>query len=246
MNGAMTRASAHARRRGMSLIELLVAMSIMGIVSTMLIGGWFALGNSYSYTVRSDKARDVARQAISRMEREIRDAQNRDNSTEQTIVRARPFFIVLYTTFNDAQNEDPALRPRLVMYRLYSDGELWRFHDADADGALEGVSYNQPADHTWADLTLFSLSEQTSGEGAQLMCTSVVNGVVLTAGLPTPLFHYNSYAEDGEIEQSHMVFPATERAGIVAVQTDLLVDLNPKRSPVYTHLTTTAQLRNQR
>jgi len=62
----------HTRQRGITLVELLVAMAIMGVVSAMLLTGWFALTESYSYTVKSADARDSGRQAIARVQREIR------------------------------------------------------------------------------------------------------------------------------------------------------------------------------
>jgi hypothetical protein len=39
---------------------------------------------------------------------------------------------------------------------------------------------------------------------------------------------------------------STNRGSVIAVQIHLLVDLNPRHSPVYIDLVTTAQLRNQR
>ena len=59
---------------------------------------------------------------------------------ETAIARARPYYIVLYTTFNRGGNDARTTPPRLVMYRLYSIdgiGELWRFQYLDDSGTIE-------------------------------------------------------------------------------------------------------------
>ena len=61
----MTRAT-HSRQSGMTLIELLVSMVIMGVLSAMILGSWFALSKAYSFTSRTNKQRDVANLAIAR------------------------------------------------------------------------------------------------------------------------------------------------------------------------------------
>ena len=229
---------------GISLIELLIAMGIMSIISAMILMSWFALSNSYSYSVTSNKARDNARQAIARVEREVRDAESHPNTSEVALVRARPRWIVVSTTFNDGLNTNPNTLPRLVMYRLYPDGELWRFQDADRDGVIAGVNMS-PID-LWPAPNSFSVAEQTNGEGRTLLVKDVVNDKVPTTASPTPLFRYSLYESDGSLVQDTSVVGSTQRARVVAAQINLMVDVNPQRSPVYTEFQTTAQLRNQR
>ena len=45
---------------GVTLIELLVSMIIMGIISTMIILVWSSLQSSYSYTVSAAQSRSTA------------------------------------------------------------------------------------------------------------------------------------------------------------------------------------------
>jgi len=190
---------------------------------------------------------------MSRMEREIRDAENRRDIAEVAILRARPWFVVLYTTFNKDGNDFLGTKPRLVMYRLYSDGELWRYHDADGDNILElrpGVSMEY-TNETWPGLSS-NTTERVTGEGAQLMTDDVVNMKVSSvSGLPsttnpTPLFRYSYYNTDGSLSLDYSVTGTNYRQRIKSVEIHLLVDTNPEQSPVYTNLKTTAQLRNQR
>ena len=135
--------TAHQRQRGMSLIELLAGIAIMSVVTTMILMGWFSLQKSYSYSVRSNVQRDSARQALSRMQREIRDAEARPlPNVDPAIYRARPFWVAVYTTFNVYKTASPTpqlntnagLAPHMVMYRLYDDDEIWRFDDLNNNG----------------------------------------------------------------------------------------------------------------
>ena len=227
-------------QRGMSLIELLMAMSISVIIGGMIILSWWALSNSYANTVKRSKATDKSRLAVARMERELRDSEQPEASVaEVAITRARPFYVVIYTSFNMPGNDDYAnTEPRLVMYRLYSDKELWRFYDANDNGSIDGVSISLENN--------FPLSEQANGEGGQMLASDVVNLEAPSAGSPTPLFTYIYYANDGTLQSQNDVRGTDSRSSIRAVEMNLLVDLNPGKSPVYTHLRTTAQLRNTR
>ena len=72
-----------------------------------------ALSGSYANTVKRGKTSDFARLAMARMEREIRDAEQPPASvSEVAIVRARPYYIVFYTTFNKAGNDARRRRRR--------------------------------------------------------------------------------------------------------------------------------------
>ncbi len=224
-------------QRGMTLVELLVAMSISLVISAMIILSWVALSGSYANTVRRGTASDFARQALDRMEREVRDAEQPPATvSEVSIVRARPYYIVVYTTFNKSGNDDVTTPPRLVMYRLYGNGQLWRFSDADGSGAIAGVNMSLEG----------PLGTPEAGEGAQLMIEDVVNLSTPTTANPTELFSYIYYDSSGSLVHAHDVRGTQNRAQIRAVEFNLLVDLNPGKSPVYWHVRTTAQLRNTR
>ena len=90
---------------GMTLVELLVAMLILSILTTMIIGTWIALQSSSAQTISSDRARETARDAMSRLRREIRDAQAQREGQplagSPAIISAGPTQIVFSTAFND-------------------------------------------------------------------------------------------------------------------------------------------------
>jgi prepilin-type N-terminal cleavage/methylation domain-containing protein len=226
---------------GMTLVELMIGLIIMSILSTMVLMGWFALSRSYSYSISSNNARDDARGAMSRMARELRDAERHQSVAEPQIVRARARWVEFYSTFNEAGNTSPTLAPHLVMYRLYPDGELWRFEDRDGDG-IENVSMGGSTEPWPANSWL--VGEQLNGEGATLMIPHVVNDVVTSPSNPTPLFRYGYYETDGSLVQDSNVYGNDNRSRIVSVEIHLLVDLNPSHSPIYADLLTTAELRN--
>lgn len=226
----------------MTLVELLISLTIASVITAMILVSWFALSNSYSYSQTSNIARDDAREAIARVEREIRDAQSVPTNSETALVRARARSIVISTTFNMAGNDDPSETPRLVMFRLYPDGQLWRFWDVNDDGAIEGVDTTQDG---WP-ANPYDPDERADAEGGRLLVENVVNDKVPSAGHPTPLFHYSYYKPSGDLTQDTTVTGTTNRSKVVSVQINLLVDLNPAHSPIYTEFQTTAQLRNQR
>jgi prepilin-type N-terminal cleavage/methylation domain-containing protein len=228
--------------KGLTLVELLVGLVIMGLISTTLVTIYLGLGESFSYSTKSTNAREKARQAVARLGREIRDAQSNTGNTEASVVRARERWILLSTTFNKVGNDDPNLAPRLVMYRLYQDGRLFRFEDLSGNGTIAGVNI----DPSPTDATTFNLTEQQNGEGARLIASNVVNYDSSTPS-QKKLFLY-SYVDDQGIMPSPTpyVYGTNNRARILTVQLHLLIDLNPGHSPVYTDLQTSAQLRNQR
>ena len=239
---------ARRRQRGISMIELLISMSILSLVTAMVLLTWFALNNSFAYTTYSSNARDFARQGLSRMQREIRDTQVpfQQASAEAGVVRARTFWIELYTTFNESGNRDPALPPHLVIYRLYEDGSIWRFEDGS--NGIPGIQ-NVATDFDLADdvPANYDLAGETlSGEGATLILSHVVNSTQPSAANPTPLFMYSYVDVNGIMVLDPFVVGVGNRSRILGVQVHLLVDLNPTKAPVYADFVTTAQLRNQR
>ena len=227
---------------GLTLIELLIGIIISGILSTMLLMGWFSLSGSYAYSVNSNVQRDSARQALSRMQAEVRDSQApAAPSTQPPLVAASPYWIEISTTFNTAGDVNPLQAPRLVMYRLYTDRTIWRFEDVGGSVGIEGVS-------TAPSTTPSSATgEQTAGEGARLMLKNVTN-YLANPGSPVPLFRYMYYDQTGALKVADSVSnaPYNDRSNTVAVLMHILEDVNPSHSPVYADLQVTAQLRNQR
>jgi type II secretory pathway pseudopilin PulG len=203
-----------------TLVELLIGMTIATLLSGMVIMGWFTLQDSYSSTVKSNKAREYARDAMARMVREIRDARAGSN-VMYAVTAASPNAIRLTTSFNDADaSSDLAAKmldysPRMVTYT----------YDAGTSTVYRAVDNGTP----------------------RALVTNVVNSQVAQgANSSTPLFIYTYVDGASGTLKTATTVPNDKLAGIQSVRIQLLVDLNPGRSPVHIELVSTAQLRNMR
>ena len=232
-------------QQGMTLVEVLIGLMIASLLTTMILLTWFALQDSFSYSVTSNVQRDDARQALSRMQREIRDAEARADNGQPALLYADAYSIGVFTTFNKVDNTAVTTEPHLVAYRLYMDGTLWRFCDTSDDGYIDHVAGME--NHATAppdpDRPSNELGEQKAGEGAQKMLGSIVNFSPPARSLP--MFKYMYYESPGSLETTSQVV-GTDRTNTIAVTSRILEDLNPSHSPVYADLQITSQLRNQR
>lgn len=116
---------------GVTLVELLVVMIIMTIVSGMIITVWFSLNNAQAFSSTSDEQQGFARDAMSRMASEIRDAQAPQNSNTTPFVVASPTEVDFYTTYNTTGASDPTSKPTLARFIL-RNGAIYR-EEAGAD-----------------------------------------------------------------------------------------------------------------
>jgi prepilin-type N-terminal cleavage/methylation domain-containing protein len=214
--------SAAPRRRGqagLTLIELLIAMSIAVVISGMVIMGWVALQNSYSYSSNSNKAREYARDGMARMIREIRDGKGRLNTAP-----------VAYATANE-----------LRVYSVFNDAAAASQKASDVTGLL---SYSAPL-VTYRYDAAGQILYRREGTGPEVpLVRHVVNNLVAEGVSPsTPVFTYK-YLDDYGVPVDANDVSSTYLGQIRNVRVQLLVDLNPKHSPVYMDLVSTAQLRN--
>ena len=212
------------RQRGMTLVELLVAMLIMGIIRTMVIVSWIALTRAYSSTSKTNKQRDFANQAIARMAREIRDAQRVQGGTTAAFVRANPNEIRFYSTFNTADAANPTTTPRLTRFVL---------EETDASTHVGAISREFPGPDGVFD---------TGDDVSTLVVGDVVN---LRTG--DDLFRYSAVdPATGDVYLSNGTTTLVPADRVQTVSILLQVDLNPGRSPNYMDIATTVQPRNVR
>lgn len=210
---------------GITLVELIIAMSIMGVLSTMILMVWFSLQSSYASSVQNAKQRDVARQGVWRMATEIRDAQGIEGYPP--VMSAGANSILIGTSFNNSGNsEQPtdASSPDASVHRVkfsYSEDDktIYRTEDANGNG-------------NFADETPVAL------------VGNVVNGTVPDGG-STPLFRYSYYDTSGVLQTVDSLTAAgIDPARLLNVQIQALVDIKPNKSPTYMDLRTTVQPRN--
>lgn len=222
-------------QRGVTLVELLVVMIIMGVLSTMIIMTWSSLNKNYFFNSRSNQQRDLARLGVSRLANEVRDIQQ-PASGGNAITLADPYEIRFYTSFNLPDNgtvtsgatSKYTVDPVYVRYFMQQDPKhanawmVWRQVDVNNTGTFDGTD---------TKITLV---------------TYVVNQVIspLHTSL-TPMFTYTYMNTSGTLTTANTV-PAVSRAQIYNVQVKMLVDLNPGAAPNYIDLTTSIQPRNLR
>lgn len=195
-------------------------MTIATLLSGMVLMGWFTLQDSYSSSVKSNKAREYARDGMARMVREIRDARAGSN-VMYAVTTASPNAIRLTTSFNDTKAASDLAAdmldyaPRVVTYT----------YDAGTSTVYRAVGNGEP----------------------RALITNVVNHAVPSGtNASTPLFTYTYVDATTGNSVTATSVPTDKLAGIQSVRIHLLVDLNPGRSPVHMDLVSTAQLRNMR
>jgi len=212
------------RQSGVTLVELLVAMLIMGVLSAMIIGSWMALTNAYSYTSRSNRQRDFANQAIARMAREIRDAQKIPGGTTTAFVRAYPSEVRFYSTFNMAGASDPTSSPRLTRFILRQ---------------------TNVATHVGAIYREFPGPDGVFNTGDDV--SRLLVGDVVNLRTTDDLFTYHAVNQaTGELYPSNGMTTLVPAGRVQTVAILLQVDLNPGKSPNYMDIATTVEPRNMR
>lgn len=224
-----------ARQAGITLVELLVVMVILGIVTTMILGTWFALQSSFAYTSHSSHARELARDSVTRMTREVRDAQGYGGANP--ITRADPFLIVFYSTFNQANNSttgSPPVQTAFVYVPSASgkSGKIYRVLDKNANGVADELG--DPVDPA------------AVASNGTVVVDNAVNWWEPSVTTKTSLFRYTYFADDGAFKTVDSMTGVASTARILSVHIRVLADLNPSRAPVYMDLQTTAQPRNGR
>ena len=222
----MMRASLPQRAKqqgGISLVELLVGMLIMSILTTMIVGVWISLQSSSAQTISSDRARETARDAMSRLRREIRDAQSQREGQalagSPAIISAGPDAIMFSTAFNDPGSDGAG---RILLTKYWYDGStriIYRQRDTNENGTLD------------------------AGDRLDVVARNIVNSATPSASDPTPLFQYTYVDGNGHLQTTTTMSDPTR---ILTVQIRILADLNPGHSPVYMDLISTAQPRNLR
>ena len=216
------------RQLGITLIELLVAMLIMGVITTMLVMGWINLQRATTFTVQDNNARADARDALARMTVELRDAQPLALQTATPIPSptwsiftvAQAMETDFYSAFNVVVGGTPAASDgtgtaALRLTRFYLDaGTLMMQRDMDNDGAF---------DRDW------------------VLAEHVVNASVPSSSNPTPLFLYGYRDSDGAYLTTST---PTDLSQIISVQIRVITDVNLQHAPKSIDLITTIRPRN--
>lgn len=230
----------HRSQAGLTLIEVLMAMVIMGVVTTMLLAGWISLQRASAFAVQTNAARATARDALSRVSTELRDAQPIALPTAtptptyagELLTDAKPMTATFYSVYNQPGAGDDlsgGTARRLTRIRLDTSGSspqktLYWERDFNGNGVL--------GDRT--DRTI-------------ILASNVVNaGIPNTAVTPnttyTAIFTYGY--RDGSGFHTADTIAGADLATVISVQVRLIIDANLDHAPSPIDVTTTVLPRN--
>ncbi len=212
-----------SRSGGYSLIELLVAMLLLGVILAAIFGIWFGLQRSYAFTDDDFTAQEQARAAMSEMVELIRTARLPEPppaaaNLRLVVLRAEPNLIVCWTD----QDRDAAHQLELVRFRV-DESARTLYRDTDTE-------------HT-NDLTFASSTSQR------------LVGRWLSNDGDSPLFTYKGangaaleMATDAVTGHLYVIDPNLIRE----VHINLLVDVIKDKAPIRHELSSVVQPRNMR
>src|SRR5450759_687191 len=182
---------------GLTLVELLIGMTIAGILTTMILMGWFSLQNSYSMSSQSTKQREAARDAMSRIIRELRDAQASDLNNPLRLANWDE--VRFYTSFNDPGSGNAGV---LRLTRYWYDAaheQLIRQRDTNNNGRFSALPLSSGGDeHNMATLD--------SGDRVSVILTHVTNGAPPACGTDGLLFRYLYYNSTGALQTTCILY----------------------------------------
>lgn len=235
---------------GLTLIELLASIVILGIVSTMLIVGWINLQRASASAVRTNNARGTVRDAMSRISIELRGAQptalptqTPSPAAQPPVTLATPMEVRFHSAFNapDA-NSDGSGVAALLATRIWLDTSavppapwnpqgrtLYLQRDVDGNGSFSDA----------ADRSIILARNVANGKLAD-----PTNGT-WPGTTYTPVFVYGYRAAEGDpVLWTDNADSSLTLASIVAIRARLIIDRKMGGAPHYIDLTTTVRLRN--
>jgi prepilin-type N-terminal cleavage/methylation domain-containing protein len=217
-------AAPRGSQSGITLIELLITMVILGVVTTMMIGGWISLQRAYAFASAKNNATAQARDAIDRISSEVRTAQgltytaspSPSTSTPFVVGSCEPNAITFYSAYNNASaslNSGQYGRDQLQLTSIWLD-----------------TGGSSPQKTLWWQ----------RGTRKIKLASNVVNTV---AAINKPIFKYNVLDGSGNIIQATSLTSANV-ASLVSVQIEVIADANLTHTPTFVDLMTTVEPRN--
>jgi type II secretory pathway pseudopilin PulG len=234
---------------GITIIELLIAMIIFTIVSTMLVGTWITLQRAYASTVRANTAQATARDAIGRISSELRDAQPTTLGTATptpaaapVYIDAKPMEVSFYSAYNQAgaQNDTTGVSA-MRLTRIWLDTAT--VLPPPAKPECKTLYWQRRTDTStsgaWTDASVRKVVL-----GQNVVNNSVPDTSVTPTTAYTPIFMYAYRDGTGAIKWTDNSAGTLDLKTIISVRVRLIVDANLSHSPTYVDLSTTVRPRN--
>lgn len=226
---------------GITLIEILVSMIILGVISTMLIIGWVNLQRASATVLRTSNARSTARDAMSRISSELRGAQPTALPTASptptlppSITLAAPMEVQFSSAFNrDDANWEGSGVGELVPTRIWLDPTLqsppWNVQcrtlywqrDTNGDGSFTGT-----------------------GDRSIVLARNVANDNVPSAGYTAVFMYGYRTSVDQPVLWTDNDDNSLDLSTVVAVSVRLIINKKMGGRPSYVDLSSTVRLRN--
>ena len=219
-------------------------MTVLAVITSMILVVWFALQNSFAYSVDASHQREAARDAVSRMTVVIRDAQSASLKDQNGVVTSASAITVAEPEAQDSEIVFNTSYAQSGNANVLSDPATSGNNNAVEQAAFiyvpsEGKIYYLVGSND-TRLTAAQLADPSANGG------SVIVDHVVNNANGTPVFTYTYFADDGTITQTTQTTPMPTGVSPYTVQIHVLVDLNPGHTPVYMDLQSTAQPRNMR
>jgi type II secretory pathway pseudopilin PulG len=240
------RRDSHTGQAGITLIELLVSMIVLGIVTTMLIVGWVALQRASAYSVSTSYSHATLRDAMSRISNELRGAQPTSLPTavpspalQPPVTMAAPMEVRFNSSFNSSgANADGSGLTALRPTRVWLDTATVPSPPWNAEGRTLYWQRDMNGNGSFTD----------AGDRSIVLARNVVNTTIADATNGTsytPVFRYAYRATAGASAQwTDNAGSSLDLAAIIAVRVRLIIDPNSTDSPNPADITTTIRLRN--
>jgi prepilin-type N-terminal cleavage/methylation domain-containing protein len=210
-------------QEGFSLVELLMAMAIVTVVVMATISAFVAFHKNERVNRLTNESQDEARLTLERLSSQLRNLASPTDFSPDSVEKADPYELVFLTV--DAVKPVGSLNARNIKRVRYCLGAV-------ENGKTPLIRQQQ----TWQVVlpppaySTASCDEKGTGgwESTQIVASDVVNTIQAT---PVPIFKYTPG-------------PAPLSA-ISAIRADVVVDVNPDKSPTAVSLGTGVFLRNQ-
>ena len=227
---------------GLTLVEVLLALIIMSVIGTMLVGGWLSLQRSYVFASLTNSARATARDALDRVSSELRASQPPTAAVAtQFYVPATPTYpymcgptsCVFYSAYNNFAALDGAglaptgtTPPGSSAIRLTA---IW------LDTATSTLYWQRDTNNNGLDA-----SDRKTVLAAKCVVNSApsVNRSIFTYYFRNPATGAYSHASNLGSSGANSV------ANLRSVRVELIIDVNLAHTPTYVDLATTVRPRN--
>jgi prepilin-type N-terminal cleavage/methylation domain-containing protein len=210
-------------QEGFSLIELLMAMAIVTVVVMATISAFVAFHKNERVNRLTNESQDEARLTLERLSSQLRNLASPTDFVPDSVEQADPYELVFLTV--DAVRPVGSLNARNIKRVRYCVGPVVGGKAPLIRQQQTWQVVNPPPAYSTA-----SCDEAGTGgwESTQVVASDVVN---TTQTPPVPIFKYTP--------------GPTPLGAITAIRADLMVDVNPGKSPSAATLGTGVFLRNQ-